>query len=224
MNWKTCTLLLLLLGCFLIPEAAAQRLAGELVLKKGLVKVRRQGREQFFRTPGLSVPIFERDVVQSGPNTRAIIFMRLRKEIIQLYSNSHIAIDALRPRRTRIGMAIGKALFSVARSLKFRPRFLVRTQTASIGVKGTKFIVGNEEVKSYVLTLEGRVGVISKARPKVEIVLTEGQALVAEKDKPLSKVVEVSKEEQEAIIREDGLELFRELKIPEGLFPYSDIL
>ncbi|MCZ6728181.1 MAG: FecR family protein [SAR324 cluster bacterium] len=228
MHWKKVFLLLLVLGCFLMPEAQAQKLVGDLVLKRGLVKVRRLGREYFFRTQGAVVPIFERDVVQTGPNTRVIISMRLKKEVVQMYSNSHIAIEQLKPTRTSIGMAIGKALFSLVRSLKIQPQFLVRTQSTSIGVKGTKFVVGNEEHKSYVLTLEGKVGVISKARPKVEVVLSKGQAIIGERGEALSEVVEVSEEQQQAIVKEEGLGTFKKLVIPEEmfdeLFPYMDAL
>ncbi|MCZ6647522.1 MAG: hypothetical protein O7B79_14935, partial [SAR324 cluster bacterium] len=74
----------------------------------------------------------------------------------------------------------------------------------------------------------GKVGVISKARPKVEVVLSKGQAIIGERGKALSEVVEVSEEQQQAIVKEEGLGTFKKLVIPEELFdelfPYMDAL
>ncbi len=212
-KWTCLLLLVLLCGLWLVPIAGAQKLTGEMILTKGVVKVRRFGREQFFRTPGVSVPLFENDVVQSGPNTRATLYLRLKKEQILMYSNSHIRLEAVSAKRTSIGMAIGKALFSVFRSPRYRTGFGVRTQTATIGVKGTKFVVGSEVDRSYVLGLEGFVGVVSVATPEKEVLITKDQALIATKGLPLSPVVKVTEEEREAIVREEGLDTFRRLKI-----------
>lgn len=212
-KWTCLLLLVLLYGFWLVPAAGAQKLTGELILQRGVVKVRRFGREQFFRTPGITVPLFENDVVQTGPNTRATLFLRLKKEQIQMYSNSHIRLEAVDAERTSIAMAIGKALFSVFRSPTYRTAFGVRTQTATIGVKGTKFVVGSEVDRSYVLGLEGFVGVVSVATPDIEVLITKDQALVAAKGLPLSPVVKVTEEEREAIIREEGLDTFRRLKV-----------
>ena len=55
-----------------VPGALlAQEPSAEVVLHKGVLKVRRDGQEEFYRQVDVKVPLFESDVLQTGANSRA---------------------------------------------------------------------------------------------------------------------------------------------------------
>ena len=228
MNRKYRVLLLLLGGLWLAPAADAQKLTGELILTQGVVKIRRRGRERFYNIPMQRVRLFEKDVVQTGAETRATLNLRLKKaEVVQLYAGSYIRLEAVRGDRTTIVLASGKALFTVSRPPPFHTGFEVKTRNVVISARGTRFIVGSENSAVYVLALEGKVAVArayragSNLRKRKhqqpggkEATIAANQAIIAGLDAELSDVVEVSEDEREAIIASDSLAPFRELEVP----------
>ena len=175
------TFLIFLLWFAWVALAAAQQPVGEVVLSKGLVKVRHLGKETFLRRVGQRHPVFEGDIVQSGAASRAKVKFKGKKgDVVDVYARTHFTIKTVKPRRTFFGLNLGKALFSVFR----KKRFQVRTPTATIGVKGTKFVAGYDGRKSFTLTVEGVVTVRSTAFPKVEVTLLKNEASSAAPNEP----------------------------------------
>lgn len=232
MSWKIGALLFLLGWTWIPPIVEAGKLAGELVLTKGVVKIRREGRERFVRVgSGIAAdayePLYEKDAVQTGPGARATLKLRLKQtEVARLYPNSYLILEAVNGRRTTFGLPIGKAVFSVSRPPPFRTSFEVRTHRLVISAESTRFVVGAEPSAAYVLALEGQV-LVTRAdargikagrkagrKPRINAKLAPGQAIVSGAGGAISAVVKVSDGEREDIESEDGLGAFRELDAP----------
>ncbi len=131
----------LLLG--LVAPAAAQEQAGEFVLERGKAIVRHLGEARTVDTVGARVPVFVGDVVRTAKESRGKVFFRGKEEQISLYGNTHFKVQEFTRERSSFGLSIGKALFGVF--AKFRAgAFKVRTPTATIGIKGTEFVVGTD--------------------------------------------------------------------------------
>ena len=133
--------------------ATAQITPGMVELNEGSFKLRRRGREGFYRDPGTQIPVRKGNVVQTGKASRATIIMREDHEEIFMYSNAHVRIGEFAPRKTRIDLSIGKALFRFL-PLQILSELVVRTPTAAIGVKGTTFVVGADPDRSIVMVIE----------------------------------------------------------------------
>lgn len=230
MNWKASLLLVLLSGASLAPAANAQKLAGELVLTKGVVQVRSRGRENLISITGTRVPLYEKDAVQTGPGSSATLKLRRRKtEIVRLYANSYLYLNAVEGTRTTIGLAAGKAEFSVSRPQPNLTRLEVKTRRLLIIAREAKFIVGVEAGASYVVALEGEL-TISPAQPRIgepanhpleQVAISTNQAILSDSETRFSPVVEISQGETKDIVSGEGLEAFRELEAPASREPIS---
>lgn len=223
MKRKAAVLLFLLCGSWLLPAAHGQKLTGELTLDKGILKIRRQGRETLLQTPKAKVPLYEKDVVQTGPRSRATLRLRLKKsEVVRLYGDSYLIVEAVKGDRTTLVLSAGKAEFSVSRRLPNAIRFEVKTHRFFISAVQAKFIVGVETGGVYVAALEGEITVEPAApqmarpelRPNTQATITGNQAIISTAGEIFSTVVEVSQDEAEEIISKEGLAPFRELEPP----------
>ena len=231
MKRKSAVLVLLLCGSWFLPAAQGQKLTGELTLDKGIVKIRRQGRESLLQIPKSKVPLYEKDVVQTGPQSRATLKLRLKKyEVVRLYGNSYLTVEAVKGDRTTMVLSAGKAEFSISGPSPSTTRFEVKTHRLFISAGQAKFIVGVETGGAYVAALEGEITVTlaapQKARPGLQpdtrVALTGSQAIVSTAGEVFSTVVEVSQDEAEELTSKDGLAPFREMEPPPREQPTLD--
>ena len=198
------------------PCASAQQAIADVVIQHGILKVRREEGERIFREIGLKIPLAETDVVHSGKDTRATITVRETGESITLYSDSHLQMSEVRPRRSLFQLAVGKALFLVRAAEKTlrettgTPRqTTVRTATVTVGVKGTEFVVGTKDDESYVMTVAGTVSVRPGADLQREVEVKSGEAYYATAAQAPARPVTVSDETTRRVLREDGLDALR---------------
>jgi hypothetical protein len=200
--------LLLLAGA---GSVSAQQTVADVVILKGILKVRRDESERIYREIGLKIPLVETDVVHSGKDTRAKITVRETGETITLYADSHLRMSEIRSQRSLFQLAIGKALFLVRPAEKeaARRETLVRTATVTVGVKGTEFVVGSKEDESYVMTVAGTVSVRPGADPQREVQVKRGEAYFATPDQAPAQAVPVSAATRQRVLREDGLDALR---------------
>jgi len=162
------------IGLAVLPatQARAEDPAGEVLLHRGVLKVRRIEAERIYQQPGERIPVYETDVIHTGENTRATVTLFANHDTIAMYANSFLGVSKSRPEESTLALNVGKGLFAFARRLA-EQRAQVLTPTAVLGVKGTEFIAGATETESFVLILEGVVGVVSKAAPEREVEVTK---------------------------------------------------
>ena len=204
-------LLLLLLGCVVGSTAAlGQQAVGEMELLRGQVKVRHLGQGRIFRNVGDRAPLFVGDVVHTGGESRARLSFDGKNETVAMYGKSHFVVNEVTPSRSRFLLNVGKALFGVFRSKNFS----VQTSTATIGVKGTEFVVGTDGQQTFLLTITGVVGMVSAAFRELEVVAELNQASFARANQPATPPVFVPPEVRERIIQEEGLEPFEQIEFP----------
>ena len=208
------SLLLLFFWGFAVSLAHGQAPVGELEVEQGRVKIRHLTVERIFEEVGLRIPVFVGDALHTSGDTRVKIRFRDEDEIITLYSNTHFKIAVHNPRRSGFFLNIGKAFFGV---LRRRNPFEVKTAQATIGVKGTEFVVGTDGQKSFLLTVTGVVGMRSVAFPGREVVVTQDQASSVEANQPPAPPVAVTPETRDQIVAEEGLAQFEviEFETPE---------
>jgi hypothetical protein len=111
--------------------------------KGRLIVVRRATREAFFAKEGN--PVYENDALYTLTDCRCRITLK-DKNAVTLAPDSHLDIDEVYAssvegkRRSLLAMAKGKAIFYVLRLFTYRSTSLhLKTATAVIGVRGTKF-------------------------------------------------------------------------------------
>jgi hypothetical protein len=201
--------LIVLLALTSAVSAFAQQPVADAVIQRGIIKVRRENREHIFRDIGLKIPLYETDVVHSGKDTRAVITVRETGESITLFADSHFAVAEVGKLQSRFQLAIGKALFLVRRAEDLVRETTVQTATATVGVKGTEFVVGAKEDESYVMTVDGTVSVHPSAAPQREVKVLPGQAYYAGADQAPTGPVQVTAEQQRRVLNEEGLDALR---------------
>ena len=199
------SLLLLFFWGFAVSLAFGQAPVGELEVEQGRVKIRHLTDERVFEEVGLRIPVFVGDALHTSGDTRVKIRFRDEDEIITLYSNTHFKIAVHNPRRSGFFLNIGKAFFGV---LRRRNPFEVKTAQATIGIKGTEFVVGTDGQKSFLLTVTGVVAMRSVAFPGREVVVTQDQASSVEANQPPAPPVAVTPETRDQILAEEGLAQF----------------
>ena len=155
--------LTLLLILFLAPQVGAQEALLELI--QGRLKVQRGTQVRFLTNDDpdnpLRVELQKNTRVQTGANSQALVTLRRGEEVIQLRSNSLFSLDQLGEEETQIRMPVGKAQFRVDPNRRIKRRFVVRTPTAVVGVKGTEFVMGAGDGATSMLTLSGTVEMAS---------------------------------------------------------------
>jgi len=86
----------------------------------------------------------------------------------------------------------GKVIYKVVKRVK--GKFKVKTPTALIGVKGTKFMTVVKDGITYVFTFKGTVEVINPKFPKKSVKLTSGTFTIIKKDKHPSSPVKFNRQ------------------------------
>ena len=189
---------------------AQQQPAGELQIERGRVKIQRGEEFLIVEKSEERTPIFVGDLLHSAKETRAQLFFRDDRDTISLYSSTLFTVDEVSRTNTRFGLNIGRALFRVFSRFRFS-RFQLKTSTATIGVKGTEFITATDGRTTYLLTLSGIVTLANIEIPDVVVTVRGNQASVVVEESPPAPPVDITPEEQQEIIPEEGTEGFEDV-------------
>jgi len=190
-------------------SAVAATAIGQLTLESGSIKIRRSGKDQIIRTVGQKIKIFNGDELQTGSKSQATLLLLIKKDIINLYSNSFLNIDKVAGDNRDIRLPIGKAKFKVrplGRALRPGQRrpFQVRTVNALVGVKGTEFVLATGAEQTNLLTLDGAVALSNLATPEVEVEVGQNQASQITKSAAPTQPVQVSPQSVQSILTSES--------------------
>ena len=194
--------------------AQAAETVGMLSMERGTVKLRRNGKERFIEAKDGLVPVEEGDALHSGSGARGSVYFERENQKVEVYPGSMIQVKAFSPRGTSFFMPLGKALFSVLNKLRSDQRFEVSTPTATIGVKGTEFVLGTDGVsKTFLLTVAGVVSIVNTEFPNMETLVPKDQATVSERGAPPAPPVVVPPETRNTVIQEDSIQTMEALPV-----------
>lgn len=153
-------------------------------------------------------------VIETGPASFVdIYFQENAIKILEMSSVrvSDLAVD-LKDGSEKTGFNIyrGKAFMKVARKLAKNDSYTVSTPTATAGVRGTEFLVSEDNGKGLVVCVDGAVRVENEVSPEqVAVLVPENKEVVVEKDRAMT-VKDISAENRRLI--EDIRKDFREMK------------
>lgn len=207
--------ILLILLLFLLsgsPVFSATEV-GTMVLKKGMVKLRRAGADTIHREVGKKISLSNLDEIQTGALSQVTIHLTAKGDNIELFSQSFFKIDKVDKDTSGVSMSIGKAKFSIPkgkRPLKRgRKRFRVKTANALVGVKGTEFVLATGAEETNLLTIEGSVTMASVSAPDVEVEVQENQVSQIRQDAPPTNPVTVAPSVRDNILNTDSPKAFQ---------------
>jgi len=152
--------------------------AGNLVVNKGMAKLRRNNLDSVYPQSEQAIPVYSLDEIQTGADSSATITLEAKDDSIELFSQSFFKIERADEQESETSMSIGKAHFKIkkdAQPLAGKTRFKLKTANAIVGVKGTEFVVGTGTEVTNILTLEGAVDVASVSAPEVTVEVGENQ-------------------------------------------------
>jgi len=207
--------ILLILLLFLLsgsPVFSATEV-GTMVLKKGMVKLRRAGADTIHREVGKKISLSNLDEIQTGALSQVTIHLTAKGDNIELFSQSFFKIDKVDKDTSGVSMSIGKAKFRIPkgkRPLKRgRRRFRVKTANALVGVKGTEFVLATGAEETNLLTIEGSVTMASVSAPDVEVEVQENQVSQIRQDAPPTNPVTVAPSVRDNILNTDSPKAFQ---------------
>ena len=155
--------------------------------------------------------------IHTGKNTSVKIKIRGKKEIIELSSSVFFQLGKITKKRSRVSLFTGKAKFKIRGKKSKKKKFLVRTITATIGVKGTDFVLTTTNSQTNLLTLSGIVTLAPISMPDVEIEVLVNEASSVEANTPPTEPVIVTPEVMEEIINSDSPDAFENVEFGEEL-------
>jgi len=153
--------------------------------------------------------------VHTGKNTSVKIKIRGKKEIIELSSSVFFQLEKITKKRSMVSLFTGKAKFKIRGKKSKKKKFLVRTVTATIGVKGTDFVLTTTNAQTNLLTLSGIVTLAPISMPDVEIEVLVNEASSVEANTPPTEPVIVTPEVMEEIINSDSPDAFENVEFGE---------
>ncbi|HAR42414.1 MAG TPA: hypothetical protein DCS07_07245 [Bdellovibrionales bacterium] len=140
----------ILLGfCFFLPAISAGEIAGEVVSVDGSVFIRPDGRVAGKLKPAApGDAISAGDVVNTPSNGRVKILMK-DKSIVDLGPSALFKVEGFKlnggsDREADVSMMYGTMRAAVTQKIDGKGRFRVKTPAATMGVRGTEFIVKSE--------------------------------------------------------------------------------
>jgi len=208
-------LILLLFGFCGSPVFSATEV-GTMILKKGMVKLRRAGADTIHREVGKEISLSNLDEIQTGADSQVSIHLTAKGDIIELFSQSFFKIENVDKETSGVSMSIGKAKFTIPKSKRplkrGRRRFRVKTANALVGVKGTKFVVLSGVEETNLLTLEGSVTMASVTAPDVEVEVLENQVSQIRQEAPPTSPVTVSPSVRDNILNTDSPTAFQNVQ------------
>lgn len=186
---------------------------GTMVLKKGMVKLRRVGVDTIFKEVGKSISLSSLDEIQTGAESQVTIQLTAKGDNIELFSQSYFKIDSVDKKSSSVSMSIGKARFSIPKSRRplkrSRKRFRVKTANALVGVRGTEFVLATGAEETNLLTIEGSVTMASVTDPDVEVEVQENQVSQIRQDAPPTTPVTVAPSVRDNILNTDSPKAFQ---------------
>jgi hypothetical protein len=231
-------------GAALCPggaRAATPEKVGRAVVITGQVDLLIAGKATRMKTGD---SLFAGSVVKTGADARAKLLFEDRT-VIDLGTKSEFKIEEFKlgegaNREVTFAMGDGKVRSNVTQPLGSKGRFTIRTKAASMGVRGTEFIVlsepvrpGAPEVKTQVTVLEGRVEVKDRAAPNAQaysvsqgqqynaVAQVQGDRAIAASGGESPKVVDLSQSQLAAATADVKIE-DKSFKEPEKAAPKQD--
>lgn len=216
---KSIRLWALLLICFAwVPSLLAAE--GELLLLKGRVKISVGGDSRLFEQANETTTLPQGAVLQTGEDSRARVMLYGKSDQVELYSNSLLKLDRLNQNDTRLDFPLGKVRFT------FKPssarRVNIRTVNATIGVKGTDFVVQSFAGATQVMGVEGLVS-FSNAQGGAAVDIGQLKASQATGNQAPVAPVAVTPEQQADILAQDEAEAWDQLglSLPEDVASFD---
>jgi hypothetical protein len=201
---------LLLLNLYCKKETKTQR-EGIINLMMGTVSII-DGEKRSAAKVGDSVKVGMK--IETGPNSFVDIFFE--EKAVKILENSIVEINELEvsmqdgSEKTGFKVTKGKIFANVARKLAKNDSFQVSTPTTTAGVRGTEFLVAEENGKGLVACLDGTVVVKNEvSADKQTVDVTELKEVIVEKDKKMT-VRDLSAENKKLL--EDITKNFQDMK------------
>jgi len=186
-----------------------------LTVEQGVIKMRRGNQDRFVTPRDGLIPMEEGDDLHSGNGGKGSLFFERENQKIAIYPNSMFQVKAYTNNRSSFFLPFGKTLVSVLNKLRPQQRFEVQTATATIGIKGTEFVLGSDGFsKTYLLTLEGVVSIINPEFPNMEVLVPKDQATVSERGNPPPPPVIVPPAARETVVKSDTVKSMETLPVP----------
>jgi len=201
-------------------ESSAHSKQGILFLERGSVKLMSpppNSQTRIIDEDFSKVIISSGEKVHTGKNTSVKIKIRGKKEIIELSSSVFFQLEKITKKRSMVSLFTGKAKFKIRGKKSKKKKFLVRTVTATIGVKGTDFVLTTTNAQTNLLTLSGIVTLAPISMPDVEIEVLVNEASSVEANTPPTEPVIVTPEVMEEIINSDSPDAFENVEFGEEL-------
>jgi len=155
--------------------------------------------------------------IHTGKDTSVKIKIRGKKEIIELSSSVFFQLGKITKKRSMVSLLTGKAKFKIRGKKSKKKKFLVRTITATIGVKGTDFVLTTTNAQTNLLTISGIVTLAPISMPDVEIEVLVNEVSSVERDAPPTEPVIVTPEVMKEIINSDSPDAFENVEFGEEL-------
>ncbi len=203
--------ILLLLCLMLIPLSAfgAAEKAGKVMLKIGRVHVLR-GRSLNWARLRKGADVLVNDIIRTGKKSKVKIELK-DDSMLYLSEESKFRIKAVKKKkRSFFRMFSGKMRAVVKKSTGKKSKFLIRTRTAVVGVRGTDFIVMIKDGVTKVVTFEGTVAVINALETiEGEVLVKQNYYTEVTRTLPPTDPIELSGFELGEIMRQSGLDEHR---------------
>jgi hypothetical protein len=190
---------------FVSDVSLAKELAGEIVSVSGMVFIRQDKQSGSApKSPPRAKPgenVYSGDVINTSSEGSVKILMR-DKSIIDLGPSSLFKVDEYQhqhggDRKAKLNLAFGKLRVAVTKKIENGGKFQVKTNGATMGVRGTEFIIKEDipdrlgkkdsssspeapKQKTEITVVQGKVDVnasVSNPAPKTTVSLTAGSQL-----------------------------------------------
>jgi hypothetical protein len=184
---------------------------GDLELLRGRAKLMRGTQTLLLEQVGRKTPVFAQDTVQTAGESRATLVLRATGDSVQIYGSTFFEVQEVTPQAASFGLRVGKSFFNVLKAAGLSKNFGVITPTATIGIKGTEFVVGTDGATTYLLTISGIVGIVNNVFLEREVIAGLNQATAARPNEVPTPPVPVSPDARDRIVAEEGLTTFKTL-------------
>jgi hypothetical protein len=124
----------------------------------------------------------------SIPNKTDFIEVKFQNGHIIRMAGAKVIVEDITPKSTLFSLVKGK-IFSFVKPLTTGETFVIKTNRASMGVRGTKFFIDESQKETYLCVCDGTV--VAKT-PNEEIAVEKDKDLFVSGSKP-SKLVDASK-------------------------------
>jgi len=201
-------------------ESSSYSKQGILFLERGSVKLMSpppNSQTRIIDEDFSKVIISSGEKVHTGKNTSVKIKIRGKKEIIELSSSVFFQLGKITKKRSRVSLLTGKAKFKIRGKKSKKKKFLVRTVTATIGVKGTDFVLTTTNAQTNLLTISGIVTLAPISMPDVEIEVLVNEVSSVEANTPPTEPVIVTPEVMKEIINSDSSNAFENVEFGEEM-------